>query len=200
MNAIQDPPSERPIDRWFASYSADHRNDANQWIHVFAVPLILWSVIALLWCIPVPPETGFRAGLWSGLACFAAWMFYFRNSRPIGLGMLAVFVAMLWLTFWIERLQGTRFLLWLAIGATVAVFVAGSNTHRPIPTCLYGANRRIQPKCCCQDCSKDIQGRRDLVQCPGQYRLLAAEPLREAVAMSSRSRSVAMTISRECLK
>ena len=124
MNAIQDPPSERPIDRWFASYSADHRNDANQWIHVFAVPLILWSVIALLWCIPVPAESGFRAGLWAGLACFAAWMFYFRASRPIGFGMLAVFVAMLWLSFWIERMQGTRFLLWLAVGVFVVAWIA----------------------------------------------------------------------------
>ena len=116
MSAIQEASSERPIDRWFASYSNDHRNDTNQWIHVFAVPLILWSVIALLWCIPVPAGSGFRAGLWAGLACFAAWMFYFRNSRAIGFGMLAVFVAMLWLTFWIERSADTRFLLWLAIG------------------------------------------------------------------------------------
>ncbi|MEO6518334.1 MAG: Mpo1-like protein, partial [Pseudoxanthomonas sp.] len=43
---------ERPIDRWFHSYSGDHRNDTNQLIHIFAVPAILWSVIALLWCIP----------------------------------------------------------------------------------------------------------------------------------------------------
>src|SRR5690606_25643126 len=107
-----DHPTDRPIDRWFDSYSADHRNHANQRIHVVAVPAILWSVIALLWCIPVPPESGFRSGLWAGLACFAAWMFYFRASRAIGFGMLAVFVAMLWLTFWIERLQGTSFLLW----------------------------------------------------------------------------------------
>ena len=47
-----DPATGRPIDRWFASYSDDHRNDTNQRIHVLAVPAILWSVIALLWCIP----------------------------------------------------------------------------------------------------------------------------------------------------
>ena len=70
MSAIHEASSERPIDRWFASYSNDHRNDANQWIHVFAVPSILWSVIALLWCIPVPADSGFNAGLWAGLACF----------------------------------------------------------------------------------------------------------------------------------
>ena len=81
MNA-QAESMQRPIDRWFASYSGDHRNNANQWIHVFAVPAILWSVVALLWCIPVP-ITWFKAGLWAALAMFAAWMFYWRASRPV---------------------------------------------------------------------------------------------------------------------
>ena len=124
MNAgIDTHRGQRPIDAWFAHYSGDHQHATNQRIHVVAVPLILWSVIALLWCIPVP-GTWFRAGLWAGLACFAAWMFYFRNSRAIGFGMLAMFVAMLWLTFWIERGTSTRFLLWLAIGVFVVAWIA----------------------------------------------------------------------------
>src|SRR3546814_15210445 len=61
-------------------------------IHVVAVPLILWSVVALLWCIPVL-GTLFRPGLWAALAMFFAWSFYFRASRRIGYGMLVVFVA-----------------------------------------------------------------------------------------------------------
>ena len=47
---------ERPIDRWFQSYSGDHRNDTNQLIHLFAVPAILWSVGIL--------AVGFPLGLW----------------------------------------------------------------------------------------------------------------------------------------
>src|SRR3546814_16663553 len=83
--------SERAIDRWFSHYSGDHRNATNQRIHVFAVPAILWSVIALLWCIPVV-GTWFRPGLWAALTMFFAWAFYYRNSRKLGYGMLAVFV------------------------------------------------------------------------------------------------------------
>ena len=98
MNAtVQHEAGNRPIDHWFAHYSGDHVNPTNQRIHVFAVPLILWSVIGLLWCIPVP-GTLFRAGLWAALAMFGGWMFYYRASRAIGFGMLAVFVAMPWLT------------------------------------------------------------------------------------------------------
>ncbi len=122
MSAVETLP-DRPIDRWFTSYSNDHRNQTNQRIHVFAVPLILWSVIALLWCIPVP-GTWFREGLWAALACFGAWMFYFNASRRIGFGMLAIFVAMLWLTRWIQVTQGMQFLLLLAVGVFVVAWVA----------------------------------------------------------------------------
>src|SRR5690606_4257058 len=80
---------DRRIDQWFAHYSEDHRNQTNQRIHVVAVPLILWSVVALLWCIPVP-GTLFRPGLWAALAMFFAWAFYYRASRRLGLGMLEI--------------------------------------------------------------------------------------------------------------
>ena len=121
--------TERPIDRWFASYSGDHRNDTNQWIHVFAVPLILWSVIALLWCIPVV-GTWFRPGLWAALAMFFAWTFYYRASRRLGYGMLAVFVAMAWLTRWLHDTVGTTQLLYLAIVVFVLAWIAQFVGHR----------------------------------------------------------------------
>ena len=121
--------AERPIDRWFASYSGDHRNDTNQWIHVFAVPLILWSVIALLWCIPVI-GSWFRPGLWAALAMFFAWTFYYRASRRLGYGMLAVFVAMAWLTRWLHDTLGTTQLLYLAIVVFVLAWIAQFVGHR----------------------------------------------------------------------
>ena len=121
--------AQRPIDRWFASYSGDHRNDTNQTIHVFAVPAILWSVIALLWCIPVP-ITLFRAGLWAALAMFAAWMFYWRASRALGLGMLAVFVLMAWFTRWLYYGYGARNLLYAAIAVFVVAWIAQFVGHK----------------------------------------------------------------------
>jgi uncharacterized membrane protein YGL010W len=120
---------ERAIDRWFAHYSGDHRNTTNQRIHVVAVPAILWSVVALLWCIPVV-GTWFRPGLWAALAMFFAWSFYFRNSRRLGLGMLAVFVAMAWLTRWLHETLGTTQLLYLAIGVFVVAWIAQFVGHK----------------------------------------------------------------------
>ena len=121
--------SERRIDRWFAHYSGDHRDATNQRIHVFAVPLILWSVVALLWCIPVV-GTWFRQGLWAALAMFFAWSFYFRASRNLGYGMLAVFVAMAWLTRWLHLALGTTQLLVLAIAVFVLAWIAQFIGHR----------------------------------------------------------------------
>ena len=120
---------ERTIDRWFAHYSGDHRNATNQRIHVVAVPLILWSVVGLLWCIPVP-GTWFRPGFWAALAMFFAWAFYYRASRRLGYGMLAVFVAMAWLTRWLHLALGTRQLLYLAIGVFVVAWIAQFVGHR----------------------------------------------------------------------
>jgi uncharacterized membrane protein YGL010W len=128
MHATAEP-DQRPIDRWFASYASHHRNDTNQWIHVFAVPAILWSVIALLWCIPVP-GTWFRAGLWAALSMFAAWMFYYRASKPLGLGMLAIFVALSWLTRWLHDTLGTMQLLALALAVFVVAWIAQFVGHR----------------------------------------------------------------------
>lgn len=85
-----DATAQRPIDRYFASYSADHRHPLNQRIHLVAVPAILWSVVAVVWCVPVF-GTWTRTGIWAALAMFFAWSFYNRLSQRLGLGMLAAF-------------------------------------------------------------------------------------------------------------
>ncbi len=120
---------ERPIDRWFTHYSEDHRNDTNQWIHVFAVPAILWSAVAMMWCIPVP-GTLFQPGLWAALAMFFAWMFYNRASRKLGYGMLAIFVAMAWSMRWMYALLGGQHLLFLGVGVFVVAWIAQFIGHR----------------------------------------------------------------------
>ena len=119
----------RPIDRWFQNYSGDHRNETNQLIHVIAVPAILWSVVALLWCIPVF-GTLFKSGIWAALAMFGAWMFYNRLSRPIGYGMLVVFFTFGCLCRLLEQRFGLQVLLWLAIGVFVVAWIAQFIGHK----------------------------------------------------------------------
>lgn len=121
--------AERPIDAWFAKYSADHQNETNQAIHYFAVPAILWTVTALLWCIPVP-GTLFGAGAWAAFASFAAWMFYYRASRTLGFGMLAVLVVMLGIDRYLQERIGLSMLLKVAIAVFVVAWIAQFVGHK----------------------------------------------------------------------
>jgi uncharacterized membrane protein YGL010W len=112
----------RSVNEWFGSYSADHRNPTNIVIHWICVPAILWSAIAFLWLLPVPPSIG-RAGLWCALLMVGALTFYWRLSRPLGFAMLIEFVLMGLLSDWLYRNYGGRTLLWLAIGVFVVAWV-----------------------------------------------------------------------------
>lgn len=121
---------DRPIDRWFANYSADHRNDTNQLIHVICVPAILWSVFALLWCIPVPTGGLFRDGMWALLGMIAAWVFYRRASRSLALGMAVAFLLIAAVNRGIWEMFGSRVLLVSAIVVFVVAWIGQFIGHR----------------------------------------------------------------------
>lgn len=131
MNAIPqnavDP--RRPVDRWLGNYSEDHRNPTNILIHWICVPTIVWTVVALLWVVPVPAAVG-RAGFWAAVAMFASLMFYMRLSRTLGFAMLAAFVVYGLITEGLYRALGPAALLWLAIGVFVVAWIGQFIGHR----------------------------------------------------------------------
>ena len=118
----------REIDRWLGSYSEDHRDPVNQVIHLVCVPLILWSVLALLWTLPVPAVLG-RPGFWAGMAMFLSLIYYWRLSRPLGLGMLITYLVMGMVTHLLFGLLGA-WLAWLALGVFVAAWIGQFIGHR----------------------------------------------------------------------
>lgn len=124
-----DMSAARPIDRWFASYSGDHRNPVNQAIHVVAVPAILWSAIALLWCVP-PLLPWFQHGIWAALAMFGTWAYYNRLSRPLGIGMLMLFFVAGCICRLLEDRLGIPLLLRIGIGVFVLAWIAQFIGHR----------------------------------------------------------------------
>jgi len=112
----------RTVNEWFGNYSKDHRNPVNRLIHWICVPAILWSVLAALWVIPVPGAIG-RPGLWCAIAMIAAFAFYWKMSRPIGIAMLIVFVVLGVLTDTLYRVLGPAPLLWLAGGVFIVAWI-----------------------------------------------------------------------------
>jgi len=115
--------SRREIDSWLGNYSEDHRNPVNVLIHWICVPLIVWSVIALLWIIPVPAFLG-RPGFWAGMGMFAALVFYLRLSRALCAAMFVTFVALGVITEALYRVLGPTLLMWLAIAVFAAAWIA----------------------------------------------------------------------------
>lgn len=123
VNPITDRNTVRRIDRHLAQYSDACRDPLNQAIRAIAVPAILWSMVALLWCIPVPGTLA-RTGIWAALAMFFAWSYCYRLSRPLGLGMLAVFFVFGCLCRLLEMRLGLTTLLWTAMAVWVAGLIA----------------------------------------------------------------------------
>lgn len=119
----------RPVDAFLGNYSEDHRNATNQLIHWICVPLIVWTVVAMLWVIPVPAGLG-RPGLWAGLSLVAAMMFYLRLSRPLAFGLLVFFVVLLGFTWWLHGMIGSSALLWSAVAVFVLAWIAQFVGHQ----------------------------------------------------------------------
>ncbi|MBF9222334.1 Mpo1 family 2-hydroxy fatty acid dioxygenase [Hymenobacter ruricola] len=79
-----------------AEYGESHQNPANKLVHWVCVPLIMFSLIGLLWSIPVPmPVRGISHLFnWGNLVMLLALVYYVRLSPRLALGMVLVWVAM----------------------------------------------------------------------------------------------------------
>ncbi|HVF35166.1 MAG TPA: Mpo1-like protein [Candidatus Saccharimonadia bacterium] len=132
MNAV-DPAAvvdrRREVDRLLGNYSEDHRHPTNITVHHVCVPLIVWSLVAVLWVVPVAPGVG-RPGLWAALAMVGALGFYFRLSRPLGFAAFVMFGVMALVTGWLYRLLGPAGLLWTAIVVFVGAWIGQFVGHR----------------------------------------------------------------------
>ena len=76
----------RTIDALLAQYSESHRNPTNELIHFVCVPLIVFSLLGILWAIhPALSLAAVGAAMW----------YYLQLSKPFALGMLAMSILML---------------------------------------------------------------------------------------------------------
>ena len=80
----------RRIDALLDEYGASHQNKTNKTVHWVCVPLIVWSLTALLWSVPVPvPGLLAAAGLNWMLVIFAlSLIYYLFLSVPLAIGFL----------------------------------------------------------------------------------------------------------------
>ena len=76
----------RTIDTLLARYGDSHRNPVNEWVHIVCVPLIVFSLLGLLWSVHAAVALA---------GSVAALAYYAKLSRPFALGMLAMLGLML---------------------------------------------------------------------------------------------------------
>ncbi|MGH8293619.1 MAG: DUF962 domain-containing protein [Gammaproteobacteria bacterium] len=82
----------RPVQSWLDEYGESHRTKTNKSIHWICVPLIMFSLIGLLWSIPVPSGWA-RVSLlvnWGVLLLIAALLYYYALAWRLAIGMMLV--------------------------------------------------------------------------------------------------------------
>ena len=97
----------RPVDQLFERYGESHRHPTNKTLHWVCVPLIVWSVLGVLWS--VSPVMGY-------IAIGLAMLFYVWLSLPLAVGMIGVIALMVYSL----TLLGDRVLLASSIVFVVA--------------------------------------------------------------------------------
>lgn len=86
----------KTLDQWLVEYSVSHQHPTNKQIHNICVPLIMFSVLGLVWSIPTPEL--FQNSMllnWSVFFSTICMIFYFSLGISTGLLMLAFLVPML---------------------------------------------------------------------------------------------------------
>lgn len=100
----------KSIHQWFDDYGESHTNKTNKIIHWICVPLIFFSVIALLSAIPsawlssyFPPSLAPYIH-WGTVVLVLGLLFYLRLSFPMFIGILIFSVVCLQATVWLQAL------------------------------------------------------------------------------------------------
>ena len=141
----------KTIDNWFDEYGESHQNKTNKIIHWICIPLIFWSIIALLSLIPHSYLDVFPNNLlnelmhWGTVVIILGLLFYLRLSFKIFVGMLFVSICILseicytlylfnsnkfWGLFEYSNINSNEFLFYLAFGIFILAWILQFVGHK----------------------------------------------------------------------
>jgi len=96
----------KTTDEWLADYGRNHRDGANKLLHWICVPIIVVSIVGLLWSIPVP-EAFSRASPalnWGTVFLMASVVYYFIMSISLAVGALPFVLGVVGNVAWLDGL------------------------------------------------------------------------------------------------
>ncbi|WP_394781330.1 DUF962 domain-containing protein [Undibacterium sp.] len=100
----------RAVDVLLDKYAESHQNAVNEYIHFVAVPVIMWTVLGLIWSIH--PYLAVAAAV-------VSLAYYFTLSVSFAVGMSIMAAAMLWILYMLPP----SLVLPVAIGAFVIAWI-----------------------------------------------------------------------------
>ena len=93
----------RKIDALLAEYGESHTNATNKAIHWVCVPVIVWTVAALVWSLPVPASfAGMPYLTWLTPVLLGAVVYYLIMSWQLAIGFVIYAMICLWLIVFYE--------------------------------------------------------------------------------------------------
>ncbi|HVA56029.1 MAG TPA: Mpo1-like protein [Gammaproteobacteria bacterium] len=107
----------RAVQSWLDEYGESHQNPINKTVHWICVPLILLSLIGLLWSIPMPHTLEETSPLlnWGILFLIAALLYYFALAWRLALGMTLVVLMVIAIVYGVSRLPASLWLVSLSV-------------------------------------------------------------------------------------
>ncbi len=102
----------KTVQQWLDVYSESHRHPVNKIIHWICIPLIIFSLLGLLWYVPFPMSEVITTVTLNGATVFilAAVLYYFFLTWHLAIGMLVYSVLMYLVLLWTNNLETP---LWL---------------------------------------------------------------------------------------
>ena len=94
----------RKIDLLLQEYGESHQNNLNKAIHWVCIPLIMYSLVGLLWSIPFPRD--FLNGWLSvgSILIFVSLVYYLRLSIPLFIGFLMISLGLVMGNYYLFQL------------------------------------------------------------------------------------------------
>lgn len=120
----------RTMPQWLDEYSDSHRHPANKAIHWLCVPAILFSVLGLLWLLPVPEFASFSPWVnWATLLMALAIIYYLVLAPALAGGMVLAAIVMFGIIYWLDT--ALAFPLWqLLAGVFVVAWIGQFIGHK----------------------------------------------------------------------
>tara|TARA_R110000868_G_scaffold290700_5_gene550874 strand:- start:666 stop:1172 length:507 start_codon:yes stop_codon:yes gene_type:complete len=99
------------VEHLLEEYGESHQNTFNKIVHWICVPLIVFSLVGLLWSIPSTPLTNLFPYTdttylnWALVGTLLALFYYFTLSPPLFYGMAAILTGFLVITNIVEQMN-----------------------------------------------------------------------------------------------